>query len=113
MASGTGDTDSALLGVPISAKTKPLSSSNGAKTSALPDPETVTVQELREVIRGTMPARGSARGAGDRRQPAAVSVGGAATPWTIVGGPAIPEHMNAFDEVYPNQRVRTRLIGSE
>ena len=102
MASGTSDKNSAPLGVPISAKTKPLSSSNGAKTSALPDPETVTVQELREVIRGTMPAEGSARGAGDRRRPAAVSVGGTATPWTIARGPSTPEHMNAFDEVYPN-----------
>ena len=102
MASGASDKDSAPLGVPMNAKTKPLSSSNGARTSVLPGPETVTVRELREVIRGTVPAGASARGAGDRRHPAAVSVGGVATPWTIARGPATPEHMNAFDEVYPN-----------
>ena len=71
------------------------------KRTSLPNPKTITVQELQEIIKQTLPPRTNTDKFSSKFS-AAPAVGGAQTPWTLVRAPAVPEPMNAFDEVHPN-----------
>ena len=89
------------IGAAVNAEVPPSILKSGTKTTNLPNSKTITVKELQEVIRKTVPPRSNPNKVCSKR-PDPSSVGGASTPWAIVRGPATPEHINAFDEVYPN-----------